>query len=364
VFKATANPPSRFEEVHVEWDEEAPPAKLRVYEDASKSILAKNDSPDLPFTWSLNPYRGCSHSCIYCYARPSHEYLGWGAGTDFDTRILVKKDAASLLKQAFEAASWQGEPILFSGNTDCYQPLEYRLGLTRACLEVCLEYRNPVSLITKSNLVERDVALLVALHGAARVNVTVSIPYADPALARAIEPGAPTPARRLRAVRTLAEAGIPVGVNVAPVIPGVNDREVPAVLKLAREAGARHAAMIMVRLPGSVAPYFEERLRAALPSRADGVLARIRRARGGRLNNAEFGARMRGEGEEWEATHQLFRVWHAKLGYAPHAWEAPPPTFRRPGQATQVGLFTPPRRPADPAPGSIAGRAARAREDR
>jgi DNA repair photolyase len=339
VFNPSANPPSRFQEVHVDWDAEAPPARLRVYDDHSKSILAKNDSPDLPFTWSLNPYRGCSHACIYCYARPSHEYLGWGAGTDFDSRILVKHDAAALLVEAFEAPGWKGERILFSGNTDCYQPLEHRLGLTRACFEVCLRYRNPVGVITKSNLIERDVALLAELNRVATVRATVSIPYFDPVLARAIEPGAPTPARRLRALRTLADAGIPVGVNVAPVIPGLNDREIPAVLKAARDAGATRAGLIMVRLPGPVAPWFEQRLRENLPLRADGVLARIRRARGGKLNNPGFGARMRGEGEEWSATEQLFRLWCDKLGYAEWAPSAGPSSFRRPGEGRQMGLF-------------------------
>jgi DNA repair photolyase len=338
MFRSTANPPSRFQEVHVELDE-APPARLRVYDDDSKSILAKNDSPDLPFTWSLNPYRGCSHSCIYCYARPSHEYLGWGAGTDFDTRILVKRNAAALLEAAFDAPSWLGESILFSGNTDCYQPLEHTLGLTRACLEVCLRYRNPVSVITKSNLIERDVELLTELNRVASVRATVSIPYFDPVLARAIEPGAPTPARRFRALHRLAEAGIVVGVNVAPVIPGLNDREIPAVLKAARDAGATRAGLIMVRLPGPVAPYFEERLRDVLPGRADGVLARIRRARGGKLNNASFGERMRGEGEEWAAAEGLFRVWCDKLGYQDGQHAPAPATFRRPGQGAQLALF-------------------------
>lgn len=339
MFRETANPPSRFEEVHVAWDDEAPSARLHVYDDDSKSILAKNDSPDISFTWSLNPYRGCSHACLYCYARPSHEYLGFGAGTDFETRILVKRDAARLLAAAFDAPSWKGERILFSGNTDCYQPLEWRFGLTRACLEVCLRYRNPVSLITKSNLIERDVALIAALHRAAGVRATVSIPYFDPALARAIEPGAPTPARRLRALRALADAGVPVGVNVAPVIPGLNDREIPAVLKAAREAGATWAGLILVRLPGPVAPWFEARLRDALPGRADGVLARIRRARGGRLNDPRFGSRFEGEGAEWAATEALFDLWTRKLGYGEwHESEGPTP-FRRPGAATQLSLF-------------------------
>lgn len=339
MFRSAANPPSRFQEVHLTWDEEAPPARLRVYDDDTKSILAKNDSPDLPFSWSLNPYRGCSHACTYCYARPSHEYLGFGAGTDFETRILVKRDAAALLAEAFEAPSWRGERVLFSGNTDCYQPLEHRLGLTRACLEVCLRYRNPVSLITKSNLVERDVGLLAELDAAATVRATVSIPYFDPVLARVIEPGAPTPARRLRALGRLAAAGIPVGVNVAPVIPGLNDREIPAVLKAAREAGATWATLILVRLPGPVAPYFEARLREDLPTRADGVMARIRRAKGGVLNKSAFGDRFRGEGEEWGATRALFHLWRDRLGYTDWPEEPTGTTFRRPGRGVQTRLF-------------------------
>ncbi|MFZ5477763.1 MAG: PA0069 family radical SAM protein [Myxococcota bacterium] len=336
MFRPASNPPSRFEELHVTWDAEAPPARLRVYDDDTRGILAKNESPDIPFTWSVNPYRGCSHACIYCYARPSHEYLGFGAGTDFDTRILVKREAPRLLAEAFDAPSWQGERILFSGNTDCYQPLEHRLGLTRGCLEVCARYRNPVSIITKSNLIERDVALIAGL---AQPRVTVSIPYFDPALARAIEPGAPTPARRLRALRTLSSAGIAVGVNVAPVIPGVNDKEIPAVLKAAREAGARWAGIITVRLPGPVAPYFEQRLAEALPLRAASVMARIRRARDGKLNDPRFGSRMKGTGEEWEATQQLFDVWTKKLGYEPWVRDDGPSPFRRPGEGRQMRLL-------------------------
>lgn len=340
MFRPAANPPSRFEELRVEWDEEAPPARLRVYEDDSKSILAKNESPDIPFSWSLNPYRGCSHACTYCYARPSHEHLGFGAGTDFETRIVVKRNAAELLVDAFEARSWVGERILFSGNTDCYQPLEHRLGLTRACLEVCLLYRNPVSIITKSHLIERDTALIADLHREARARVTVSIPYFDPALCRIIEPGAPTPARRFRALERLAAAGVPVGVNVAPVIPGLNDKEIPKVLKAARDAGAQWCMLILVRLPLSVAPYFEQRLREDLPGRADAVMAKIRRSKGGLLNKTGFGERFQGEGEEWAATRALYHVWKERLGYAADWPEEPPgTTFRRPGRGVQVGLF-------------------------
>ena len=349
MLRPVANPPSRFESSFVEWDIPPEPARLQVYEDDSQSVLARNESPDLWHRWSLNPYRGCLHACAYCYARPSHEYLGFGAGSDHDTKILVKRNAAALLERAFDAPSWTGETVLFSGNTDCYQALEYRYRLTRACLEVCLRYRNPVAIITKSALVERDLDLLVALHREARVHVILSIPFHDPVTCRAIEPGTPSPARRYEAVRALSAAGIPVGVNIAPVIPGLNDRDIPAILQHARAAGARRASRILLRLPGPVEAIFVERLREQLPGRAEGVLARLRRARGGELHEARFGKRMTGEGEEWAAATQLFDVWYRRLGYDP--WEdherdasgkpiGPPTTFCRPARpGDQLRLF-------------------------
>jgi DNA repair photolyase len=345
VLRPASNPPGRHRPDSVELDVPPDLARPQVYEDDAQSILSRNDSPDLPHRWSVNPYRGCMHACAYCYARPSHEFLGFGAGTDFDTRIVVKPGAASLLEAAFEAPSWVGETVLFSGNTDPYQPLEARWELTRACLEVCLRFRNPVVVITKSPLVGRDIDLLGALAREARAHVILSIPFHDPALARAIEPGAPSPARRVEAVRKLAEAGVPVSVNVAPIVPGLNDHEIPAILRAAREAGAQRAHRILVRLPGPVAEVFEERLRAAYPLRADAVLARIRRARGGELHEARFGERMRGRGEAWEATEQLFDTWARKLGFAEGGREttgddAAPTTFRRPhGLRGQQRLF-------------------------
>lgn len=346
MLRSIANPPGRFDPTAIEWIEPPDLARLQVFEDHSRQILARNDSPDLSFRWSVNPYRGCMHACTYCYARPSHEYLSFGAGTDFETKIVVKPDAPALLRAAFEAPAWKGESVLFSGNVDCYQPLEYRYRLTRACLEVCAAYRNPVALITKGALVERDVDVLRKLRAESRVRVLFSIPFWDPEVGRAMEPGAPSPARRLRAMRTLADAGIPVGVNVAPVIPGLNDRDIPRILTAAREAGATRAGMILVRLAGSVAPYFEQTLRERLPGRAESVLARIRRARGGRLATPGFGERMRGTGPEWEAIEALFDVWTRKLGYdlpagggAEPAREEPPTAFRRPGGSRQIGLF-------------------------
>lgn len=332
MLKTVSNPVSRFDRRSMEWFEPPDMAKLQIFEDDTRQILARNESPDLWFRWSINPYRGCMHACAYCYARPTHEYLGFGAGTDHDTKILYKPRAAELLEQAFEAPSWEGETILFSGNTDCYQPLEYRFGLTRACLEVCRRYQNPVAIITKSALIERDLDVLVELARCTHLRVIFSIPFQDPEICRAIEPGTPSPSRRLQAMRRLSAEGIPVGVNIAPVIPGLNDRDVPAVLKAAREAGADRANLMLVRLPGAVAPVFEERLREALPTRAEGVMARLRRAREGKLNNPGFGERFGGTGEEWGATEQLFAVWKKKLGYGEGRQEGNSP-FRRPPKA-------------------------------
>jgi len=332
------NPPSRFEQFSVEY-EDAPPARLEVYEDHSKQILSKNDSPDVPFTWSLNPYRGCFHACSYCYARPSHEYLGFGAGTDFERKIVVKRAAPALLEAALRKPSWQGQRICMSGNTDCYQPLEKKLGLTRACLEVCLRFRNPVGIITKSTIIRRDVELLAQLHREAGVVVIISIPFLDPAHAAAIEPNAPPPRARLATVRALVEAGLPVGISLGPVIPGLNDAQIPEILEAAREAGASWCGMIPVRLPGPVEVVFVERLRAELPAEADRVLSRIRRMRGGALSDGAFGSRMRGQGAGWAATLRLYKLTARRLGYgAPPPAPSPSP-FRVPGEGQQVGLF-------------------------
>lgn len=340
MVRPQSNPASRFGLPELAWEEPPELARLQIYEDHTKGILSRNDSPDLWHTWSLNPYRGCQHACAYCYARYTHEYLGFGAGTDHDVKILVKPAAPALLTEVFEDPKWLGERVLFSGNTDCYQPLEHRYRLTRACLEVCLTYRNPISIITKAALIERDVDLLAALAREAGATVTLSVPFIDATLARLIEPGAPSPQRRLRAMRRLHEAGVPVSVNIAPVIPGINDREVPAVLQAAREAGAQHAAMMLVRLSGPVAQVFEARVREALPDRAAGVLARLRRARNGALTDHRFGKRFHGEGPEWAAVERLFAMWSTRLGYTKASREDGATPFRRPPRAgQQMGLF-------------------------
>jgi DNA repair photolyase len=313
-----SNPPNPWATTEVEYLDGAPEVRLEVYEDHTRQILSKNDSPDVGFTWSVNPYRGCFHACAYCYARPSHEYLSWGAGTDFDRKIVVKPEAPALLRAAFAKRTWKKETVVFSGVTDCYQPLEASYRLTRGCLEVCVETGNPAGIITKSPLIERDIEILAALARTAGVHVTVSIPFWDPEKARAIEPYVATPIRRIHLIEKLARAGIEVGVNVAPVIPGLNDQDMPRVMTAAREAGATHAGFVLLRLPGSVKAVFEERLRANLPLQADRVLHRIRETRGGALYDPRFSVRGRGEGIYAEAIKRLFQSTAARLGLATH----------------------------------------------
>jgi len=316
---AISNPPNPWATTEVEYLEGIPEVRLEVFVDGTRNILSKNDSPDVGFTWSVNPYRGCFHACAYCYARPSHEYLSFGAGTDFDRKIVVKPQAPALLRAAFARKSWRGETVVFSGVTDCYQPLEASYRLTRGCLEVCVERANPVAIITKSALVERDADVLASLGAVASAHVTVSIPFWDAEKARAIEPYVPAPSRRLRVIEKLARAGISVGVNVAPIIPGLNDQDIPRILKAAHDAGARSAGHVLLRLPGSVKAVFEERLRAALPLSADRVLHRVRETRGGQLYDSRFGVRGRGEGTYAKAIQSLFETSAARHGFLPHA---------------------------------------------
>jgi len=310
-----ANPPNPWLTHSVEWIGEPPETKLEVFEETeTRHIITHNDSPDVGFDYTVNCYRGCIHGCTYCFSRPTHEYLGYGAGTDFDRKIVVKPDAPALLRAALARPSWRRETVVFGGVTDCYQPLEASYRLTRGCLEVCVAHRNPAALITKSALIERDVDVLVALGRAADVHVTVSIPFWDPERARAIEPYVATPARRIRVIETLARAGLSVGVNVAPIIPGLNDQDIPQILKAARDAGAVSAGHVLLRLPGSVKEVFEQRLRAALPLTAARVLHRIRETRGGQLYDSRFGVRGRGEGPYATAIHTLFETTAARFG--------------------------------------------------
>jgi DNA repair photolyase len=310
-----ANPPNPWASTEVEYLEEPPPGiKLEVYEDHSRQILSRNDSPDVGFEFSVNPYRGCFHACAYCYARPSHEYLSFGAGTDFDRKIVVKPHAPELLRAAFGKKSWKKDTVVFSGVTDCYQPLEASYRLTRGCLEVCVEMGNPAGIITKAPLIERDADVLEALAAGPGVHVTISVPFWDADKARAIEPYVATPHRRLRTIEALARRGIEVGVNVAPVIPGLNDEDIPRILTAAREAGATSAGCVLLRLPGSVKEVFEQRLRANLPLQADRVLHRIRETRGGKLYDSRFGVRGRGEGVYSASIQTLFKATARRLG--------------------------------------------------
>jgi DNA repair photolyase len=335
-----ANPPNPWASSEVEYLDEVPVAKPQVFEDHTRQILAHNDSPDVGFSYSVNPYRGCMHACAYCYARPSHEYLSLGAGTDFDTKITVKMKAPELLRQAFDRPSWKGEVVVFSGVTDCYQPLEASLRLTRGCLEVCAEYKNPLGIITKAPLIERDIDVLQELTRVARVRVNISVPIWDEAHARAIEPGVATPKRRIQAIERLSKAGIAVGVMVAPIIPGLGDEQIATVLAAAKDAGARRAGYVLLRLPGSVKDVFEQRIREALPLRAEKILHRIRETRGGALYDSRFKVRGRGEGLYAEAIEQVFDATIRKLGLNQEWDDDRSTTFERPPKKTpQLSLF-------------------------
>lgn len=325
-----ANPVTRFDAYHVEHDPEfTPELGEQLYTDLGEGIVSRNKSPDLPFTASVNPYRGCAHGCAYCYARPSHEYWGFGAGVDFERRLVVKPHAPELLRKTFEKPSWRGERLVFSGNTDPYQPLERRMKLTRGCLEVCLEFRNPVQIITKATLIERDLDVLVALHQLAFAGIAVSIPFWSPEVARVMEPYAPTPQRRIELIAKLHAAGLPVIVFVAPLIPGLSDSDVIPILKAAKAAGACAATSTMVRLPGPVQQVFTERIYAAFPERAPKILRRIREMRDGALNDSQFFSRHRGTGTYAQNLERMFETMRKQLGFGEFP-SAPGNTFRRP----------------------------------
>jgi DNA repair photolyase len=334
------NPPNPWLSTDVEWIGEPPEARLEVFEEtATRSIITHNKSPDVGFDYSVNCYRGCTHACSYCFSRPTHEYLGFGAGTDFERKIVAKMRAPLLLREELMRPSWRGDELVFSFTSDPYLPLETHYRLTRKCLEVCLEFRQPVSIVTKSALIRRDLELLRELAQAASCSVFFTIPFRDGETARALEPHAPSPEARFRAMEELSQAGIKTGIGVAPLAPGLNDSDIPYLLKRAREAGAETAWMTMLRLPGSVAPYFEQRLRESLPTRAERILKHIKEERGGKLNSAEFGARMKGTSEQWRMIVQLFKLHCRRLGFNQQRYleEDKPSTFRRPTR--QGALF-------------------------
>jgi len=351
---AATNPASRFERLQYAADAdtleadrleaEGDPGGARrqiptlYLRDPSKSAISTNRSPDIGFDASINPYRGCEHACAYCYARPTHEYLGFSAGLDFETRILVKEEMPRLLRKELASKRWKPQAIAMSGVTDAYQPIERKLEITRRCLRVLVEFRNPVIVITNNALVARDSDLLAELTSFGAASANLSITTLDPKLARALEPRASQPHQRLHAIEKLAAAGVPVGVMVAPVIPGLNDHEIPAILAAAKDAGASFAATIVLRLPHGMKELFGDWLERHRPERRERVLSRIRDVRGGSLNDPRFGSRMRGQGLYAQQIQNLFSVHRRRAGLA-----EPPPSlstehFRRPGDA-QLDLF-------------------------
>jgi DNA repair photolyase len=338
---ASWNPQNRFEKLEYIRDDEAPPDETSprtIYlRDPTRTIVATNDSPDLGFEASINPYRGCEHGCIYCYARPTHEYLGMSAGLDFETRILVKEDAPTLLWEELNAKKWQPKLLAISGVTDPYQPIEKRLGITRGCLAVLADFRNPVAVITKNHLVTRDADLLADLAKDNAARVFVSITTLDPSLQRTMEPRTSSPDLRLEAIATLANAGVPVGVMVAPVIPALTDHEMPSILAAAKKAGARWAGYVALRLPWAVAPLFEQWLTENFPDRKDKVLNRVRELREGKLYDAKWGVRGRGTGIFADQMETLFDVTCRKLGLNEDDRELSTAAFRR--RTAQATLF-------------------------
>jgi len=342
---AGINPEGRFENTGREafddgWhrEENAPALKTHATVEYAKSIISRNDSPDIPFTQSINPYRGCEHGCIYCYARPSHAYVNLSPGVDFETRLFAKVNAAELLRAELARPGYRCEPIALGMNTDCYQPIEREYRITRGILEVLAECGHPVSLVTKNALIERDIDLLAPMAQQNLVHVFISLNNLDHELARRLEPRAAAPARRLETMRRLSAAGIPVGVIVAPVIPFLTDHQIEPVLEAAYAAGARSAGYVLMRLPYEVKDLFRHWLDTHYPLKANHVMSRVQQMRGGRDNDPNFGSRMRGSGEFAELLRRRFEIAHARCGFE-EAREFDTTHFRRPALDRQGRLF-------------------------
>ena len=331
---ASSNPRNRFDVLEVSLDEEfaheARNPATQFLRDDSQTLISYTESPDLGFGASINPYRGCEHGCAYCYARPYHEYLGFSAGLDFETRIMVKMASPSILRRELSSPKWRPQPLAMSGVTDCYQPIERKLQITRRCLEVLAEFRNPVVIVTKNYLVTRDIDLLRQLAEVSAVVVTISLTTLSADLSRRMEPRASLPDHRLAAIDRLRTEGIPTRVLVAPVIPGLNDHEIPAILAAARQAGAQGASYALLRLPYGVKEIFSTWLAEQLPGAQARVLDRIRATRGGALNDPRFGSRMRGEGPEAEAIRRLFEVSSARESLNKESMALSTAAFRNP----------------------------------
>ncbi len=348
---AGSNPPNRFEQLHIESlspdividadeDFSEPQPKTVFYKDDSKSVVAKNNSPDIYFDFSFNPYRGCEHGCIYCYARPTHEFLGFSSGIDFETKIMVKENSPKLLEDFFNKKSYKPNVIMFSGNTDCYQPIERKLKLTRKCLEVCLKFGNPVSIITKNSLIIRDIDIISELAAKNLVTTMLTITSLDKDLISKMEPRTSIPGKKLKAVEELAKHNIPVGVMIAPVIPGLNDEEIPEILREASMYGAKFAGYTILRLPYSVKDLFVEWLHREFPDRANKIINRIKDIRGGKLNENQFGKRFRGQGEFAGTIKRLFKISCSKYGLNLEKVELTTEHFKRPS-VNQLNIFDP-----------------------
>ncbi len=337
------NPANRFERIdYVPYEEEISQGispKTEYYKDSTRSIIAYNDSPDVGFNAGINPYRGCEHGCIYCYARPSHEYFGLSLGLDFETKIFVKEDAPHLLRKELSSPDWTAQAIALSGNTDPYQPAERHFQLTRECLRVLAEFRNPVGIVTKNYLVTRDIDVLKTLSEYDAALVAVSLTTLDPNLARAMEPRTSHPEYRLKAIQTLSENGIPTMVLIAPVIPGLTDHEIPNIIQRAVNAGAEQAGYIMLRLPYGVGELFQNWLEAHYPNKKNKVLNRILSIRGGKLNSNEFYERMKGNGIFAEQIRKIFELACRKAGIEGNKFELSKENFRCPGASEQLRLF-------------------------
>lgn len=324
------NPPDRYTQQHLERDEPEALAPLEVRSESARSALSENDSPDLPFRWSLNPYRGCQHACAYCYARPTHPYLGLGAGSDFERKLVVKQDLAAVLARELAGPGWRGEPISIAGVTDPYQPLEAEHGITRSCLEVCLRFQNPVTIVTKGVLVLRDADLLAELARTAGARVFVSIPLFDAQRARAVEPAVASPRERLAVLEELSRRGVPTGLALAPFIPRLSEVDLAHVIEGAAKAGATAAFLVLLRLPAEVLEIFRRRLEEVLPGEAESVLAALAEMRAGRLQEARFGVRMAGSGPRFAAVEQLFHLLCRRYGLRAGEGAALQPSRPRP----------------------------------
>jgi DNA repair photolyase len=338
-----SNLTNRFEKLSLERLEEFDaseerPLRTEFLKDATSTIITYNNSPDVGFDASINVYRGCEHGCVYCFARPTHEYLGFSSGLDFESRILVKENAPELLLKELGSRGWKPQILAMSGVTDCYQPIEKQLGLTRKCLEVLLEYRNPVIIITKNHLITRDIDLLSQLAKFQAVAVHISVTTLDPKLTPKLEPRASLPAMRLEAIRKLSDAGVPVGVLAAPMIPGLTDHEMPRIIQECANAGAQYAGYVPLRLPFALKELFEKWLERHFPDSREKVLNRIRSIRDGKLNDANFGSRMQGTGVYADQLNQMFHAATRKAGLEGKRSEVTAKNFKRPG-AEQLQLF-------------------------